>query len=48
MATFLGLFTLLAIAALIGSIRRRQAFPSVLLMVVIVILGFSTFITGTQ
>lgn len=48
MAAFLGIFTILALTALVGSIRRRQAFPAVLLMVVVVILGFSAVITGTQ
>lgn len=48
MATFLGLFALMSLVTLIGKIRARKAFPSLILLISFVVFGLSTIITATQ
>jgi len=48
MAIFLGLFTVMAGWTLFQKVRERKPFPSLLLLLTVVVFGISTVITLTQ
>ena len=48
MAGFLAVFTIMAIVGFIRSVKHRNAFPAIVMILTTLILGFSAIITGTQ
>lgn len=46
-AVFMGMFTILSLVSFFNMFKKRRMFPSILLLLSVLIFGYTTYITAT-